>query len=92
MERLLAAHAGLVGELSYRGGLVGGDGRLTPQWRALLTARADRFLLGSDTWIDARWASYDGAIAAFRAWLAQLPREAAEKIAWGNAERLFGPR
>lgn len=92
VERLLAAHPGLMGELSYRGGLTRADGKLTPEWRALLTDRADRFLLGSDTWINERWESYGQTIAAYRAWLAQLPREAAERIAWGNAERLFGPR
>jgi predicted TIM-barrel fold metal-dependent hydrolase len=25
----------------------------------------------------------------YRGWLAELPRDAAEKIAWRNAERLF---
>ena len=28
----------------------------------------------------------------YRGWLAQLPRDQAERIAHGNAERLFGPR
>jgi hypothetical protein len=27
----------------------------------------------------------------YRAWLAELPREVAEQIAFRNAERLFGP-
>ncbi len=92
VERLLAAHDELIGELSYRGGLTDGAGRLTPEWRDLLVRRADRFLLGSDTWINERWTSYGETIAAYRGWLAQLPPEAAGQIAWRNAERIFGPR
>ena len=53
---------------------------------------AERFLLGSDTWINERWFSYDTIFLEYRNWLAQLPRDQAAKIAHGNAERLFGPR
>ena len=49
----------------------------------------ERFLVGSDTWIDARWDSYGSLMTEYRGWLAQLPREVAEKIAYRNAERLF---
>ena len=49
----------------------------------------DRFLLGSDTWIDQRWDSYGSIMADYRSWLAQLPQGVAEKIAFRNAERLF---
>jgi predicted TIM-barrel fold metal-dependent hydrolase len=34
--------------------------------------------------------SYGETMAQYRAWLAQLPRAAADKIAHGNARRLFG--
>lgn len=92
VERLLAAHDELICELSYRGGLTDGAGRLTPEWRDLFTRRPDRFLLGPDTWTVERWTSYGETIAGYRGWLAQLPRAAAEQIAWKNAERMFGPR
>jgi len=49
----------------------------------------ERFLLGSDTWINARWDSYGSTMGDYRSWLAQLPRDVAEKIAFLNAERLF---
>ncbi len=52
----------------------------------------NRFLLGSDTWINERWFTYDGIMRDYRGWLAQLPPEQAQRIAHGNAERLFGPR
>lgn len=75
-------------ELSYRYGITAG-GKLTPEWKALFERYPDRFLLGSDTWINERWDSYGSTMADYRAWLAQLPRDAAEKIAFRNAERLF---
>lgn len=89
VEEMLAKYPALWGELSYRSGIVDGGGRLTPEWRALLERRADRFLLGSDTWINERWASYDETMRGYRAWLAQLPPEAARRIANGNARALF---
>lgn len=75
-------------ELSYRYGITAG-GTLTPEWKALFERYPERFLLGSDTWVNARWDSYGSTMSDYRAWLAQLPREVAEKIASGNAERLF---
>ncbi|MGE3064636.1 MAG: amidohydrolase family protein [Hyphomicrobiaceae bacterium] len=92
VEEMLAKYPALWGELSYRSGIVDGGGRLTPEWRALLERRADRFLLGSDTWINERWASYDETMRGYRAWLAQLPPEAARRIANGNARALFAQR
>jgi hypothetical protein len=91
VERLLAAHPTLMAELSYRGGITAG-GSLTPEWRRLFTSYPDRFLLGSDTWINERWASYGTLMRDYRAWLAQLPRDVAERIAYKNAERLFVAR
>ena len=76
-------------ELATRGGITEGNGQLTAEWRELFTAYPDRFLVGSDTWIDQRWASYGDIIAGYRAWLAQLPPGVARQIASGNAKRLF---
>ena len=82
----------LWGELSYRGGITGGDGKLTSDWRNLFARYSDRFLLGSDTWINERWFGYDSIIKEYRGWLAQLPAEQARRIASDNALRLFGLR
>jgi len=49
----------------------------------------DRFLLGSDTWINERWERYGEIMAGYRAWLAQLPPKIAVQIANGNARALF---
>jgi len=90
VSALLTKYPQVWGELSYRSGIVDGGGKLTAEWRALFTKFPDRFLLGSDTWINERWASYGDIMAGYRAWLGQLPPEVASKIAHGNAKRLFG--
>jgi hypothetical protein len=82
----------LWGELSYRSGITAGSGKLSDDWRKLFARHSDRFLLGSDTWINERWFGYDTIFKEYRAWLAQLPAEQAARIANGNARRLFGPR
>jgi len=89
---LLATYPQVWGELSYRSGITGAGGALTPEWRAVFEKYPDRFLLGSDTWIDQRWASYGEIIATYRGWLKQLPPDVAAKIAHGNARRLFGEK
>lgn len=89
IAQYLARHPGLVGELSYRYDMTA-DGRLTPAWRALLLAHPDRFVLGSDTWVNERWARYGEIMTYYRSWLAQLPSDVAARIASGNGERLFG--
>lgn len=89
VAELLDKYSMLWGELSYRGGITRGNA-LSPEWRDLFARYSDRFLLGSDTWINERWASYDDIFNEYRSWLKQLPRDQAQRIAWGNAARLFG--
>ena len=62
---------------------------LTAEWRGLFSKFPDRFLLGSDTWINERWFGYDTIFKEYRGWLAQLPAEQARRIASGNALKLF---
>ena len=92
VAELFDKYPALWGELSYRGGITQGGGTLSPEWRNLFARYSDRFLLGSDTWINERWYSYDTIMKEYRGWLAQLPAEQAQRIAHGNAERLFGAR
>ena len=86
---MLSKYPKLWGELSYRSGITDGAGKLTPEWRALFERYPDRFLLGSDTWVPERWASYGEIMAGYRAWLAQLSPVIAAQIANGNAKALF---
>ena len=90
VRALLAKYPKLMGELSYRPGLTDSTGGLSAEWKALLTAHSERFLIGSDTWINARWAGYEGLMNEARRWLADLPEPAARRIAWENGARLFG--
>lgn len=78
--------------MSYRSGITDGAGTLTADWRELFARHSDRFLIGSDTWINERWFGYDTIFKTYRGWLAQLPAEQALRIANGNAKWLFGPR
>jgi len=88
--RLLARCPTLWVELALRTD-VAPSGRLDPAWRALFLRHPQRFMVGTDTWIPSRWESLPGSLDAVRVWLRQLPREAAEQIAFGNAARLFAP-
>ena len=94
VKALLDTYPMLMGELSYRPGLTcdgkGGGVVLCPEWKSLLTAYPDRFLLGSDTWVNQRWQYYNDTFAQYRAWLGDLPPAVARKIAWDNGARLFG--
>jgi hypothetical protein len=93
VAELLERYKGrLWGELSYRSGITDGGGKLSDDWRKLFARHADRFLIGSDTWINQRWFGYDTIVKEYRGWLAQLPPEQAALVANGNARRLFGPR
>ena len=80
----LARHPDLVGELSYRYDMTE-DGRLTPAWRALLLAHPDRFVVGSDTWVNERWATLRGNPGL-------LPRLARAAAAGRGGEDRLGQR
>jgi predicted TIM-barrel fold metal-dependent hydrolase len=105
--RILWAHAGMsasaatVGrlldrfptlwiELSLRSDVAPG-GALDPDWRALFLRHPDRFMVGTDTWVTSRWESLVEGMRDVQRWLAQLPPEVAEKIAYRNGDRLFPP-
>jgi predicted TIM-barrel fold metal-dependent hydrolase len=49
-------------------------------------------MVGSDTWVNQRWSAYDEIMGGYRRWLADLPPDVAQRIAWGNAAALFGLR
>lgn len=105
--RFLWAHAGFAGadvvgriidrfpnvwaELALNSTVTAG-GTLDPAWARLFTRKPDRFLVGTDTWVTSRWDSVVAGMRDYRAWLAELPADVADQIAWKNGERLFGSR
>ena len=90
VRALLLKYPKLMGELSYRPGLTDGNGHLSTEWRTLMLEFPGRFLVGSDTWVNARWDGYELLMTQARLWLGDLPPAVANGIAWGNAAALFG--
>ncbi len=90
VDQLFARYPRLMGELSYRPGLTCDGGKLCPEWRQLLLKYPNRFLVGSDTWVNQRWQYYDDTMKGYRTWLGDLPADVARKIAWDNGATLFG--
>jgi hypothetical protein len=89
VRAMMRRHASLMGELSYRPGLAEA-GRLAPEWRDALIEHPERFLIGSDTWINPRWQHYEALMDEYRAWLGALPAALARRIGWSNGADRFG--
>lgn len=91
ITRLLDAHPRLTAELSLRAPNIMPPlkEQMDPAWRGLLLRHQDRIIVGTDTYMNISWVEYEELVAAHRSWLNLLPRAAAEKIAYRNAERLF---
>jgi amidohydrolase family protein len=85
--RLVDASPDLLVELALRSD-VAPAGKLDPEWRDLFVRRADRFMIGTDTWVSSRWGSYIEVQNDARTWLRQLPPEVARRLATENAESL----
>lgn len=86
--RLLDRSRTLWVELSLRADVASG-GTLDPGWRALFLRHPDRFMVGTDTWTTSRWDIVADSMRDVQRWLAQLPRDVAERIAYRNGEALF---
>lgn len=88
--QMMDRYATLYADTSYREhDILNGDGTIDPTWREVITKHANRFLVGTDTWVNSQWDNYQGLINANRDWLSHFSKAIAEKIAFGNAERLF---
>jgi hypothetical protein len=89
VREMLRKHRNLWCDLAFRSDH-GSGGKVHPEWRALFLEFPDRFMVGTDTFTPERW-HYVGEHANWsRAWLAELPPDVAERIAWKNGEALFG--
>lgn len=86
---MLDKYPTLYADTSYRElDILNGD-EIDPAWRAIMDRHPDRLMVGSDTWVNGQWDQYSELMALNRQWLAKLPRELAEKIAYRNAAALF---
>jgi hypothetical protein len=72
------------------------NGTLDQRWRDLFVRYSGRFMIGTDTWTaggtftgNERWDAYAQIVNGIRGWLAQLPTDVAEAIAYRNADRFL---
>jgi hypothetical protein len=86
---MLRKHRNLWADLAFRSDH-GAGGKVAPEWRAVFLEFPDRFMVGTDTFVPERWHYVPEHAGWSRAWLADLPLEVAERIAWKNGEALFG--
>lgn len=64
-------------------------GKVTSDWRAAFEEFPTRFMVGTDTFTPERWHFIGEHAKWSRAWLADLPADLAEKIAYRNADALI---
>ena len=89
VREMLRKHKNLWCDLAFRSDHASG-GKVAPGWRAAFLEFPDRFMVGTDTFTPERWHYVVEHARWSRQWLADLPREVAERIAWKNGEALFG--
>jgi hypothetical protein len=88
VREMLRKHRNLWCDLAFRSDHASG-GKVDAAWRAAFLEFPDRFMVGTDTFTPERWYYVVEHARWSRQWLADLPREAAERIAWKNGEALF---
>ena len=89
VAEMLRKHRNLWADLAYRNEH-GSGGKVAPEWRKLFTEFPDRFMVGTDTFTPERWHYLVEHASWSRAWLTDLPKPLAERLAWRNGEALFG--
>jgi len=91
VAEMLRKHRNLWCDLAFRTDHASA-GKVDPAWRKLFLEFPDRFMVGTDTYTPERWYFVPEHAAWSRAWLADLPRDVAERIAWKNGDSLFPQR
>jgi hypothetical protein len=89
VREMLRKHRNLFCDLAFRSDHASA-GKVDSAWRAAFLEFPDRFMVGTDTFTPERWHYVVEHARWSRQWLADLPRDAAERIAWKNGEALFG--
>jgi hypothetical protein len=88
VRQMLRQHRNLWCDLAFRSEHASG-GKVDAGWRAAFLEFPDRFLLGTDTFTPERWYYVPEQARWSREWLADLPRDVAERIAYRNGDALF---
>jgi predicted TIM-barrel fold metal-dependent hydrolase len=91
VAEMLKKHANLWCDLAFRTDHASG-GKVEADWRKVFLAFPDRFMVGTDSFTPERWHYVQAHAEWSREWLADLPQDVAEQIAWKNGEALFAPK
>ena len=89
VREMLRKHKNLWADLAFRNDH-GAGGNLDPDWKAAMLEFPGRFMVGTDTYTAERWHYVIEHAQWSRAWMADLPLDVAEKIAYRNGDALFG--
>jgi len=89
VREMLRRHRNLWCDLAFRSDHAS-NGKVDPAWRAAFMEFPDRFMVGTDTFTPERWHFVVEHANWSRRWLADLPADVAERIAWKNGDALFG--
>ena len=89
VREMMRKHKNLWADLAFRSDQ-GSGGKVNPEWREAFVEFPERFMVGTDTFVPERWHYVPDHATFSRGWLADLPSELAERIAWKNGEALFG--
>ncbi len=84
---MLRKHENLKADLAFRSDHASG-GKVNPRWRKVFLEFPDRFMIGTDTYTPERWFYVVDNANWSRQWIADLPRNVGENIAYRNAEAL----
>jgi hypothetical protein len=88
VREMLRKYKTLWADLAYRSE-PGNGGKVDPAWREAFVEFPDRFMVGTDTFTPERWYYIEEHAKWARAWLADLPPDLAERIAYRNFEALY---
>ena len=89
VRAMLRKHRNLWCDLAFLTSHASG-GKVAPGWREAFLEFPDRFMVGTDSFTPERLHYIVEHARWSRQWLADLPRDVAEKIGYRNGERLFG--
>jgi Amidohydrolase len=89
VRAMLRKYRNLWADLAFRTDHAPG-GKLAPEWREAFLEFPDRFMVGTDTFVPERWHFVPEHATWSRGWLAELPPDVAERIAWKNGEAVLG--
>lgn len=89
IESMIHRYSNLWVNLSATRRSIAPTGEIDPSWRGMFLRYPDRFMIGTGTHTSVTWYYFRYILRDIRNWLAQLPPDVAERIAFRNAQRLM---